>query len=123
MVGDRHGGGPLLDSHDRSASVMGRCRVRDGSSVGRGVSAHTCAGGTCRGRGGGGESVRSRRPGERGPGAPGHQSGPWAGPKPDGEAAKDCEQKAPRLGGRRLPCPCPRPGGQRQVGGRRLEQE
>ena len=40
-------------------------------------------------RGGPGGSVRSRRPGECGPGAPGHQPGPWAGPKPGGEAAED----------------------------------
>ena len=58
MEGPGTRGGPLLDSHDRSASVRGRCWVWVGSSVGRSVSAHTCAGGTCRGRGGRGESVR-----------------------------------------------------------------
>lgn len=79
MGGTDTGGGPLLDSHDRSASVRGRCRVRVGSSVGRGVSAHTCAGGTCRGRGGGGESVRSRRPGERGAWGSGSSTGTVGG--------------------------------------------
>ena len=79
MGGTDTGGGPLLDSHDRSASVRGRCRVRVGSSVGRGVSAPTCAGGTCRGRGGGGESVRSRRPGERGAWGSGSSTGTVGG--------------------------------------------